>query len=51
VAKHGGNVVQVDHHREGFALPFGKVEIEISVETRDADHAFRLMKALESYLV
>jgi threonine dehydratase len=51
VAKHGGNVVQVDHHREGFALPFGKVEIEISVETRDAEHASRIMKALEGYLV
>jgi threonine dehydratase len=51
IAKHGGNVVQVNHHREGFALPFGKVEIEISVETRDADHASRIMRALEAYLV
>ncbi|MEX0865220.1 MAG: threonine ammonia-lyase [Acidimicrobiia bacterium] len=51
VAKHGGNVVQVDHHREGFALPFGKVEIEISVETRDADHAAGIMKALEGYMI
>lgn len=46
IAKHGGNIVQVDHHREGFALPFGKVEIEISVETRDAAHAEALRKAL-----
>jgi threonine dehydratase len=51
VAKRGGNVVQVDHHREGFSLPFGKVEIEISVETRDADHASRIMRALDAYLV
>lgn len=51
VAKHGGNVGQVDHHREGFDLPFGKVEIEISVETRDADHAERIRKALEGYLL
>jgi threonine dehydratase len=50
IAKLGGNVVQVDHHREGFALPFGKVEIEISVETRDADHASRIRKALGSFL-
>jgi threonine dehydratase len=50
VAVEGGNVVQVDHHREGFGLPFGKVEIEISIETRDADHAARLARALEPYL-
>jgi threonine dehydratase len=51
IARSGGNVVQVDHHREGFTLPFGKVEIEISVETRDADHAARIRKALAAYLV
>ena len=46
IAGLGGNVVQVDHHREGFGLPFGKVEIEISVETTDADHAARIAEAL-----
>lgn len=51
IAKEGGNVVQVDHHREGFAMPFGKVEIGISVETRDADHTERLHKVLAPYLV
>jgi threonine dehydratase len=45
----GGNVLQVEHHREGFGLPFGKVEIEISVETKDADHASRIAAALEPY--
>ncbi|HLV90248.1 MAG TPA: threonine ammonia-lyase [Acidimicrobiia bacterium] len=51
IAKLGGNVVQVDHHREGLAMPFGKVEIEISVETRDRDHAAAIAKALSSVLV
>ena len=51
IAKQGGNVVQVDHHREGFAMPFGKVEIAISVETRDPDHAERIRKGLGPYLV
>lgn len=50
VAEKGGNVVQVDHHREGWNVPFGKVEIEISVETRDADHAASLREALSDYL-
>ncbi len=49
VAGAGGNVLQVEHHREGFGLPFGKVEIEISVETKDADHASRIAAALEPY--
>jgi len=49
IAAEGANVVQVEHHREGFGLPFGKVEIEISVETRDADHAAHLAGALAPY--
>ncbi len=50
IAENGGNVVQVDHHREGWNVPFGKVEIEISVETRDAAHAATLRDALAGYL-
>ena len=49
VADRGGNVLQVEHHREGFGLPFGRVEIEISVETKDADHSARIAEALEPY--
>lgn len=49
VAGAGGNVLQVQHRREGIGLPFGAVEIEISVETRDADHAARIAHALEPY--
>ena len=51
IAGQGGNVVNVDHHREGSELPFGKVEIEIAVETRDADHAERISRALSKYQV
>ena len=50
IAKEGANVVQVEHHREGFGLRFGMVEIEISVETRDADHAARIAAVLSRYL-
>jgi threonine dehydratase len=49
IAGEGGNVILVEHHREGFGLPFGWVEIEISVETRDADHAARIKAVLEPY--
>jgi len=49
VAQAGGNVLQVEHHREGFGLPLGTVEITISVETRDAAHAASIAAALERY--
>ncbi len=49
IAGEGGNVLLVEHHREGFGLPFGRVEIEISVETKDADHAARISASLEPY--
>ena len=51
VAGLGGNVVQIDHHREGIGLPFGKVEIELAVETSDSDHAASIAQALSPYLV
>jgi threonine dehydratase len=50
IAGAGGNVIQVQHRREGFGLPFGTVEIEISVETKDSDHAARIARALEPYI-
>ena len=50
IAGAGGNVIQVQHRREGFGLPFGTVEIEISVETKGAEHAARITRALEPYL-
>lgn len=49
VAAEGANVVSVEHHREGFELPFGVVEIDISVETRDHDHAGEIRAALAPY--
>jgi threonine dehydratase len=49
IAGEGGNVLQVEHHREGFGIPFGEVEIEISVETKDTDHAARIRTTLEPY--
>jgi threonine dehydratase len=49
IAGEGGNVLLVEHHREGFGLRFGWVEIAISIEARDADHAARISQALEPY--
>lgn len=49
IAQHQANVVSVEHHREGFELPFGVVEIDISVETKDFGHADQIREALAPY--
>lgn len=49
IAAEGGNVVEVEHHREGFGLPFGKVEVMIAVETRGREHTDRIRQALRVY--
>ncbi len=51
ISAEGGNVVQIDHHREGFGLQFGRVEIEIAVESKETDHARSIEEALGAYLV
>jgi threonine dehydratase len=50
VAAEGGNVVEVDHHREGFGLPFGTVEISIAFETGGPEHTGRIRRALAGFL-
>jgi threonine dehydratase len=42
----GANVLTADHYREGRGLPFGMVEIRLSVETRSAEHREALLRAL-----
>jgi threonine dehydratase len=49
IGSHEANVISVEHHREGFELPFGVVEIDISVETRDPDHAEEIRQSLGPY--
>jgi threonine dehydratase len=46
IAEHGANVADVAHRRQDPRLRLGEVEIELSVETRGADHADELVSAL-----
>ncbi len=46
VAAERGNVVSVEHHREGMALPIGETEVELTLATRDAAHCTALLDAL-----
>jgi threonine dehydratase len=50
IADRGGNVLHVVHHREGLRLPFGLVEIEISVETKATDHARLIGEVLRPHM-
>ena len=46
VAAERGNVVSVEHHREGMSLPVGETEVELTLATRDADHCGELLASL-----
>ncbi len=45
VAEERGNVVSVEHHREGMALPIGETEVELTLATRDEEHCEALLEA------
>jgi threonine dehydratase len=47
VAAERGNVVSVEHHREGMAVHVGETEVELTVVTRNEDHCSGLCAALE----
>lgn len=53
LARLGLNVLSVEHHREGLALPLASVEAVFTVETRDAAHQadVRTQLQLEGYRV
>ena len=46
VAEERGNIVSVEHHREGMALPIGETEVELTLATRDTEHCGALIAAL-----
>ena len=48
VAEQGGNVVGVEHHREGMRLHVGEVEVTLQVETKGPDHIDTLVAALHA---
>ena len=38
VAEERGNVIAVDHHREGMDIPVSSTEVELTLVTRDEEH-------------
>lgn len=48
IAEERGNVLGVDHHREGMDLPVTGTEIELTLATRDDEHCAELLARLDA---
>jgi threonine dehydratase len=46
VAEERGNVIAVEHHREGMEIPVTDTEVELTLVTRDEEHCRRLLDAM-----
>jgi threonine dehydratase len=47
VAAERGNVISVEHHREGMAIAVSETEVELTLVTRDEAHCLQLLAAME----
>lgn len=43
------NVIAVEHHREGMDLPLAEVEVELTLQTRDEDHAVEVVEHMREW--
>jgi threonine dehydratase len=46
VAEERGNVIAVEHHREGMDIPVSETEVELTLVTRDEEHCRRLLETM-----
>ena len=46
VAEERGNVVSVEHHREGMNITVSETDVALTIVTRDEDHCVQLLAAL-----
>ena len=49
IAEARGNVVSVEHHREGMELPVAETEVELTLITRDQEHCAVLLDDMASW--
>jgi threonine dehydratase len=49
IAEARGNVVSVEHHREGMDVPVAETEVELTLITRDQDHCTLLLEQMRSW--
>jgi threonine dehydratase len=48
IAAERGNVISVEHHREGMDVPVTETEVELTLVTRDEEHCIALIAAAEA---
>jgi threonine dehydratase len=48
VASEHGNVISVEHHREGMDVPVTESEVELTLSMRDTEHCKALLRAMRS---
>ena len=46
VAEERGNVIAIEHHREGMEIPVNNTEVELTLVTRDEEHCRALLDAM-----
>jgi threonine dehydratase len=46
VAEERGNVISIEHHREGMDMPVSESEVELTVAMRDQEHCSELIRVL-----
>jgi threonine dehydratase len=46
VAAERGNLISVEHHREGMDIPVSETEVELTLVTRDSEHCLQLLAAM-----
>jgi threonine dehydratase len=49
VAAERGNVISVEHHREGMDIPVSSTEVELTLVTRDSEHCLQLLAAMAEH--
>ena len=49
IAEARGNVVSVEHHREGMDVPVAQTEVELTLITRDQEHCTVLLDEIRSW--
>jgi threonine dehydratase len=49
IAEARGNVVSVEHHREGMDVPVAETEVELTLITRDQEHCTLLLDEMRSW--
>jgi threonine dehydratase len=49
IAEERGNVISVEHHREGMDVPVAQTEVELTLITRDQEHVDSLLGAMKTW--